>query len=229
MKLNFYELLTKDQNFCSALGKTVLAAGRLESTLKSYLLSTLFNIDKINRQTMVKQSKFLSLILRHQPEKIGLILDEAGWVSVSELLAQLAAHGRGMSMEELEYVVVTNDKQRFSFNADKTHIRANQGHSLQTLDLGLQPVEPPEILYHGTAERFLESILPTGLEKRSRQHVHLSADIDTAHKVGSRHGKPVILKVAAGQMQRNGCVFFRSDNGVWLTDHVPIVYLSINS
>ena len=180
-------------------------------------------------QKTVKQSKFLSLVLRHQPETVGLTLDEAGWVSVSELLTQLAAHGRGMSMEELEHVVATNDKQRFSFNADKTRIRANQGHSLKTLDLGLQPIEPPEILYHGTAERFLESILQTGLEKRSRQHVHLSADIDTAHKVGSRHGKPVILKVAAGQMQRNGCVFFRSDNGVWLTDHVPIVYLSINS
>ena len=126
--------------------------------------------------TSTKNSKFLSLILRHQPETIGLILDEAGWVSVSELLTQLATHGRGMSMEELEHVVATNDKQRFSFNVDKTRIRANQGHSLRTLDLGLQPIEPPEILYHGTAERFLESILQTGLEKRSRQHVHLSAD-----------------------------------------------------
>ncbi|MDD5393649.1 MAG: RNA 2'-phosphotransferase [Thiothrix sp.] len=172
-----------------------------------------------------KQSKFLSLILRHEPDKIGLTLDEAGWASVPELLAQLAAHGRGMSMEELEHVVTTNDKQRFSFNEDKIRIRANQGHSLKTLDLGLQPIEPPEILYHGTAERFLDSILQTGLEKRSRQHVHLSADEETAYKVGIRHGKPIILKVAAGQMQRDGFNFYRSDNGVWLTDHVPTLYL----
>jgi putative RNA 2'-phosphotransferase len=174
-----------------------------------------------------KQSKFLSLILRHEPDKIGLILDEAGWASVTELLAQLAAHGRGMSMEELEHVVTTNDKQRFSFNEDKTRIRANQGHSLKTLDLGLQPIEPPEMLFHGTASRFLDSILKTGLEKRSRQHVHLSADEITAHKVGSRHGSPVILKVAAGQMQRDGYTFYHSANGVWLTDHVPTRYLEI--
>ncbi|MDX9987572.1 RNA 2'-phosphotransferase [Thiothrix unzii] len=180
-------------------------------------------------QKTVKQSKFLSLILRHQPETVGLTLDEAGWVSVSELLTQLAAHGRKMSMEELEHVVTTNDKQRFSFNADKTRIRANQGHSLRTLDLGLQAVEPPEILYHGTAERFLESILQTGLEKRSRQHVHLSADTETAHKVGIRHGKPVILQIAAGRMQHDGFIFFRSDNGVWLTDHVPTMYISTNN
>lgn len=178
-------------------------------------------------QKTVKQSKFLSLILRHEPNKIGLTLNEAGWASVSELLTQLATHGRGMSMKELEHVVTVDDKQRFSFNTDKTRIRANQGHSLQTLDLGLQAVEPPEILYHGTAERFLASILQRGLEKRSRQHVHLSADTETAHKVGIRHGKPIILKVAARQMQRDGLIFYHSANGVWLTDHVPTAYVEV--
>lgn len=178
-------------------------------------------------KSTTKQSKFLSLILRHEPDKIGLTLDEAGWASVPELLAQLEAHGRGMSKEELEHVVAINDKQRFSFNEDKTRIRANQGHSLKTLDLGLQPVEPPEILYHGTAARFLDSILQTGLEKRSRQHVHLSADTETAHKVGIRHGKPIIFQVAAGQMHRSGFVFFCADNGVWLTDHVSVTYLEV--
>lgn len=177
-------------------------------------------------KTTIKQSKFLSLILRHQPETIGLELDEEGWASVPALLEKLAEHNRSMTMQELEHVVTVNDKQRFSFNADKTCIRANQGHSLKTLDLGLHPVEPPETLYHGTAERFLESILRTGLEKRSRQHVHLSADEETARKVGIRHGKPVILQVAAGQMQRDGLIFYLSANGVWLTDHVPLIYIS---
>jgi len=182
----------------------------------------------MNPKNTVKQSKFLSLILRHQPEKIGLALDESGWASVSELLVKLTGHGFGMSLEELGYVVASNDKQRFSFNEDQTRIRANQGHSLKTLDLGLQAVEPPKILYHGTAERFLDSILRTGLEKRSRQHVHLSADTETAHKVGIRHGKPAILQVVAGQMQRGGYAFYRSANGVWLTDHVPTQYLEVS-
>ncbi|WP_028488729.1 RNA 2'-phosphotransferase [Thiothrix lacustris] len=179
----------------------------------------------MHSKNKIKQGKFLSLILRHEPEAIGLTLDAAGWVAVPELLKQLAAHGRGMSMAELEDIVASNDKQRYSFNADKTQIRANQGHSLKTLDLGLASAEPPDILYHGTAKRFLDSILQTGLEKRSRQHVHLSVDELTAHKVGSRHGSPVILRVAARQMQHDGFIFYCSDNGVWLTDHVPIAYL----
>ena len=180
----------------------------------------------MNQKAIVKFSKFLSLVLRHQPETIGLTLDTAGWATVSELLTKLAAHGRGMTMAELETLVSNDDKQRFSFNADKTCMRANQGHSLQTIELGLIAIEPPEILFHGTASRFLESILQTGLEKRSRQHVHLSADTETAHKVGIRHGKPMILQVAAGQMQRDGFAFYRSANGVWLTDHVPSDYLT---
>lgn len=183
----------------------------------------------MNQKNTVKQSKFLSLVLRHQPEKIGLALDESGWASVPELLAKLTGHGFGMSLEELDYVVASNDKQRFSFNEDQTRIRANQGHSLKTLDLGLQAVEPPKILYHGTAERFLDSIIRTGLEKRSRQHVHLSADTETAHKVGIRHGKPTILQVAAGQMQHDGYAFYRSANCVWLTDHVPTQYLEVSA
>ena len=181
----------------------------------------------LNPKEIVKHSKFLSLILRHQPETIGLTLDTAGWASVSELLTKLAAYGHGMTMVKLETVVSNDNKQRFSFNADKTCIRANQGHSLPTIELGLTAIEPPTILYHGTASRFLDSILQTGLEKRSRQHVHLSADTETAHKVGIRHGKPVILQVAAGQMQRDGFAFYRSANGVWLTDRVPSDYLML--
>ena len=180
----------------------------------------------MNQKEIVKHSKFLSLILRHQPETIGLTLDVAGWASVTELLAKLAVHGHGMTMVKLETVVSNDNKQRFSFNTDKTCIRANQGHSLPTIELGLVAIEPPEILFHGTASRFVESIFQTGLEKRSRQHVHLSADQETAYKVGIRHGKPVILTVAAGQMQRDGFSFYRSANGVWLTDHVPTDYLA---
>lgn len=180
----------------------------------------------MKQQTLVKYSKFLSLILRHQPQTIGLSLDDAGWAAVPELLVKLTAHGHGMTMAELESVVLHDDKQRFSFNFDKTCIRANQGHSLQTIALGLEAIQPPDILYHGTAQRFLDSILHTGLDKRSRQHVHLSADENTAHKVGIRHGKPVILTVAAGQMHRDGFRFYCSANGVWLTDHVPKHYLA---
>lgn len=173
----------------------------------------------------IKISKFLSLVLRHKPETIGLTLGEAGWVPVSELLQACESHGFSISLEELQTVVAHNDKKRFAFSPDGTLIRASQGHSL-TIDLGYQPLEPPEILYHGTVERFLVSIMEKGLVKGQRHHVHLSPDMATAMKVGARRGRPVILTVKSGQMYRDGYHFFQSANGVWLTEHVPASYLS---
>ena len=170
-------------------------------------------------------SKLLSLVLRHQPEAIGLSLDQAGWADVDELLACLQATGKPIDRAMLEQIVATSDKQRFAFNGDRTRIRASQGHSIQ-VDLGLQPAMPPPRLFHGTASRFLESIERTGLEPRERHHVHLSADAGTATAVGRRHGPPVVLAVDAGAMHAAGFRFYRSDNGVWLTDAVPPQYLS---
>jgi putative RNA 2'-phosphotransferase len=174
----------------------------------------------------VKISKFLSLVLRHQPERIDLKLDPAGWISVEELLEACRSHGFTVTIDELETVVAENDKQRFSFSDDGLRIRANQGHSI-SIELGYQPITPPEVLYHGTIERFLKSILESGLSKGKRHHVHLSANIDTAQKVGSRRGPPVILKVMSGRMQRDGYSFYCSNNGVWLTDKVPPEYLEV--
>jgi putative RNA 2'-phosphotransferase len=173
-----------------------------------------------------KISKFLSLVLRHRPEKIGLTLNDAGWTSVSDLLQACAAHGFPISFEELEAVVINNDKKRFAFNHDSTLIRANQGHSID-IQLGYEPTEPPAILYHGTAEHFLDSILDGGLNKRNRHHVHLSKDEATAIAVGRRHGKTVVLKISSGQMQREGYDFYISENGVWLTEHVPAKYIEV--
>jgi putative RNA 2'-phosphotransferase len=169
-------------------------------------------------------SKFLSLVLRHKPETIGLTLDKAGWTPVAELLQACERHGFPISPEELQTAVALNDKKRFSFNEDGTLIRANQGHSVE-VELGYQPLEPPEILYHGTTERFSPSILEKGLLKGKRHHVHLSPDVTTATKVGARRGKPVILQVKSGEMYRDGYTFYQSANGVWLTDHVPTSYL----
>ena len=171
-------------------------------------------------------SKFLSLVLRHQPELIGLQLDGQGWVNVDELLEKAKANGQNISFEVLTHVVDTNAKKRFAFNADETKIRASQGHSVE-VDLNYEPQQPPELLYHGTASRFVDSILENGLEKRSRQHVHLSRDIKIALQVGMRHGKPVIFNVLAGEMYKSGYVFYLSENKVWLTDHVPIQFLKL--
>jgi putative RNA 2'-phosphotransferase len=172
----------------------------------------------------VSQSKFLSLVLRHKPEEIGLVLDQNGWASIDELIALANARGTKLSGPEIESIVENSDKKRFAISADGTKIRANQGHSVD-IALGLEPQTPPERLYHGTATRFLESIHATGLHSASRQHVHLSTDLATAEKVGSRHGKPVILTVDAGQMARDGHLFYLSENGVWLTETVPAKYL----
>ena len=167
-------------------------------------------------------SKFLSFVLRHHPEEIGITLDENGWVDVDVLLSAMAEHGRAIRREQLEDIVATNDKQRFAIEDGR--IRANQGHSV-SVDLDLSERQPPDVLYHGTATRFVDAIRAQGLSKMSRQHVHLSADEATASKVGVRHGKLVILRVDAAAMVRDGHVFFCSKNGVWLVDHVPPEFL----
>jgi putative RNA 2'-phosphotransferase len=172
----------------------------------------------------VSISKFLSLVLRHNPGAIGLSLDAEGWVAIDELLAAADRHGNPIRREELDEVVATNDKKRFCVSADGRRIRANQGHSVE-VELGLAPVEPPELLYHGTVERFLDAIRREGLVRGNRHHVHLSADRETAGRVGQRRGRPVILVVEAGRMQRDGYRFYRSENGVWLADAVPAEYV----
>jgi putative RNA 2'-phosphotransferase len=180
----------------------------------------------MNEKQLIHKSKFLSKHLRHAPEAIGLNLETGGWVRVDDLLRACARAGVSISRTELEEIVADNDKQRFAFDDTGQKIRANQGHSVE-VDLQLQPVEPPEVLYHGTAERNRESILREGLKKGRRHHVHLSADTETARKVGMRHGKPFIFVVHAARMQADGHQFFRSDNGVWLVDEVPPAYLSV--
>lgn len=169
-------------------------------------------------------SKFLSLVLRHRPEVMGVELDEQGWVAIDELLAACTAHGRALSRVELDYVVAHNNKQRFAVSEDGQRIRASQGHSV-TVNLGYAPATPPKILYHGTARKFLPSIRAKGLVKGKRHHVHLSADPVTAQSVGQRHGEPVVLTVRAGEMMRAGMSFLHSANGVWLTEAVPFSYI----
>lgn len=170
-------------------------------------------------------SKFLSLILRHQPETIQLKLDENGWADVSELITKSAKGRMHFTFADLEEVVETNNKKRFAFNEDKTRIRASQGHSID-IDLDLKAAQPPDFLYHGTAEANISSILENGIEKRNRQHVHLSADKETATKVGMRHGKPVILTIRTKTMHEDGIIFYLSANGVWLTDFVDPQYIN---
>lgn len=174
----------------------------------------------MDEKRAVKVSKFLSMVLRHQPESVGLTLDEAGWVDVDELIAACAARGRRFSRAELDHVVATNSKKRFAFSADGRRIRASQGHSV-AVELGLPAVPPPDVLYHGTATATLPLILRDGLKPMSRQDVHLSADVETAVRVGSRHGRPVVLVVDAAALAADGHAFRVSANGVWLTDLVP--------
>ena len=169
-------------------------------------------------------SKYISLILRHKPEVIGITLDEHGWANVDELIEGVS-RTHPLDMAALELIVAEDEKQRYSFNEDKTLIRANQGHSIP-VDVELDEKEPPEVLYHGTGEKSVSSIDRQGLIPKSRLYVHLSRDEETAVKVGSRHGKPVIYKVKSGEMYRDGYKFFCSVNGVWLTKEVPVKYLS---
>lgn len=169
-------------------------------------------------------SKHISLVLRHKPETIGLVLDEAGFADTGELLHKLAAAGTKLTMDELVEIVRTSDKQRFFLSEDQTRIRANQGHSVG-VELGYDPKVPPDVLFHGTVDRFLESIRKTGLRRGQRAHVHLSPDRATAVSVGARRGTAVILTVQAGAMHAAGYAFFVSPNGVWLTERVPPEFL----
>ena len=166
--------------------------------------------------------KFISLILRHKPETIGIALDGHGWAKVDELIAGVR-QSRPFTMADLEEIVRTDGKQRFSFNGDKTLIRANQGHSI-TVDVELEELVPPEVLYHGTGEKYVSSIETQGILPKTRLYVHLSADCETAGKVGSRHGKPVVFRISSGKMASNGFRFYRSVNGIWLTKEVPVGY-----
>ena len=170
-------------------------------------------------------SRFISLILRHKPEVIGITLDEHGWADVDDMIAGINQSGKyKIDRDMLDEIVRTDEKQRYSYNEDHTLIRANQGHSIP-VDVELEKVEPPEFLYHGTGEKFTVSIDKQGLIPKSRLYVHLSPDEETAVKVGRRHGKPVIYLVRAGNMERDGYAFYRSVNGVWLTKEVPVKYL----
>lgn len=184
--------------------------------------------DRTSNINLIKISKFLSFVLRHKPEAIGLTLDRQGWAEVDLLINLARQQGTNLDRTLLEQVVATNNKKRFSFNADRSKIRANQGHSV-TVDLDLAPQQPPEYLFHGTATRFIESISRQGLLKQNRHHVHLSADESTAIEVGKRHGKPIVLKIQAQKMSDAGLTFFLSENNVWLTDRVPPEYITVIS
>jgi putative RNA 2'-phosphotransferase len=173
-----------------------------------------------------RTSKFLSLVLRHDPARIGIALDSAGWTDVAALLAKAGAHGVLITRPMLEEIVASSDKQRFALSADGTRIRANQGHSV-SVELGLAPLPPPPRLYHGTVTAALSGIRVEGLTKRARHHVHLSAERDTATKVGSRRGAPVVLTIRADEMSAAGYKFYCSENGVWLTDQVPPEYIDL--
>lgn len=173
--------------------------------------------------TLKDTSKFIALILRHKPETIGITLDEHGWASVDALIEGIAKR-RPFDMATLEKIVAADEKQRYSFNEEKTLIRANQGHSVP-VDVELRQAQPPACLYHGTAEKYVAMIDEQGLIPKTRLYVHLSRDTDTAYKVGARHGTPVIYRVAAQQMAQDGYAFFLSENGVWLTKKVPAKYL----
>ena len=182
----------------------------------------------MTEERLVRVSKFLSLVLRHRPDKVGLKLDGGGWVGVPELLRAVNASGFRLTPDELREVVGKNDKRRFALSEDGGRIRASQGHSVE-VELGYEPRRPPGRLYHGTAERFLASIRETGLHRGARHHVHLSPDEATAARVGGRRGRAVVLAVEAGRMWADGFAFYLSENGVWLTERVPASYINFPS
>ena len=175
----------------------------------------------------VTTSKFISMILRHKPEKVGIVLDKNGWADVNALLEGVNKYGRvAFTFDDLKELVATNEKQRFAFNDDFTKIRANQGHSV-AVDVELAEAQPPEILYHGTAAGSLQGIMANGIKPGQRLYVHLSGDEETALRVGQRHGKPVVLNIHATEMHKLGYKFYLSTNGVWLTEFVPVEYIQI--
>ena len=168
--------------------------------------------------------KFIALILRHRPDAIGITLDEHGWAKVEELIAGISRN-YDFNMAMLEDIVKSDNKQRYSFNDDKTLIRANQGHSTKSVNINFEEVDWDKMkgkLFHGTGEKFMESIMNTGIEPRSRQYVHLSCDVNTAIKVGSRHGKPIILDIDTDEMKKRGAKLYKSENNVYLTKNVPV-------
>lgn len=169
-------------------------------------------------------SKFLSLLLRHQPDKIGLKLDEYGWANVNELLSKINSSENRLSFEDLKEIVDSDEKNRYSFTVDFKKIRANQGHSI-SVNLELNETSPPEVLYHGTIQKYILSIKESGLQKQNRNYVHLSADKETAIKVGKRRGHPIVLQIKAKYMFNEGYQFYLSNNGVWLINHVPVKYI----
>lgn len=174
---------------------------------------------------ITKVSKFLALILRHKPEELNLTLDEQGWCNVDELVKAFKTKFSDFTFETLEEIVKTDNKGRYSFNDDKTLIRANQGHSTKSVNINFEEVDWDKMkgkLFHGTGEKFMESIMNTGIESRSRQYVHLSSDVNTAIKVGSRHGKPVILDIDTDEMKKRGAKLYKSENNVYLTKNVPV-------
>ncbi len=177
---------------------------------------------------LVAISRFMSLVLRHRPSLIGVELDNEGWVPILDFLDGASRIGKVISLKDLKQVVASDDKQRYALSDDGLSIRANQGHSARGVNLSLQPRVPPDRLYHGTVARFLDSIRKQGLLKRTRHHVHLSADVETAKKVGSRRGQPVVLRIAAAEMHHSGLTFFLSENGVWLTDSVPVAFIAFD-
>lgn len=177
---------------------------------------------------LIAASKLLAYLLRHDPHAIGLALSPEGWADIDDLCCRARAHGHEIDRDLLLHVVSWNPKRRFEVDGERRRVRAQQGHSV-AVDLGLAPREPPPILYHGTVERFLPAILRDGLSRRSRRHVHLSAEQDTALAVGARRGTPVVLSIDAGRMHAGGHTFFLSGNGVWLTEHVPPEFVSVPS
>ena len=180
----------------------------------------------MDEKRVVKASKYLSRHLRHQPGALGLTLEPGGWVAVDALLEAMRRHGVVLSRADLEEIVANNNKQRFAFDETRQRIRASQGHSVP-VDLQLTPIAPPDALYHGTGSAAVGVIQREGLRKMRRHHVHLTADVATAVNVGSRHGVPVVFLVDAGSMARDGHQFYRSENGVWLTESVPPQYLRV--
>ncbi len=180
----------------------------------------------MSKKLLDETSKFISFVLRHQPQAIGLTLDSDGWANIDALISGAARDGRHLSRELIENVVTSSDKKRFTISADGHCIRAVQGHSTKSVDLQFEQKQPPQTLYHGTATRFLDSIHEQGLIPGQRHQVHLSDEIATASAVGQRYGTPVVLKVAAKQMEEQGFKFYQAENGVWLTEQVPARFLA---
>lgn len=180
----------------------------------------------MSKQEHAAISKFLSYVLRHEPQAIGLILDSEGWANVDALIAAAVQHGHTLNRDLIEQVMTTSDKKRFAFSPDGSSIRAVQGHSTTSVAISFESKVPPAVLYHGTAERFLESILKEGLKPGARQYVHLSQDLQTATNVGQRYGKPVVLTIDAQAMHDQDIKFYQAENGVWLTQRVPPGFIS---